>query len=98
MIVEVFKGSHSRKVHSVDLSAWIRDGWEVKQEPMAVVVKPVEEPTIATPKTDNDTFTAELEALSWQELKALASDLGIDKPDEKSWAEFIPDIVAAKLA
>ena len=99
-MIKVTKGVHTRTIHAIDLSAWVRDGWEIetnatiKDAPTIVAPSP-EKPA---PVLDEAALTKELEGATWQELKALASELGLTKPDEKSWAEFIPDIVAAKLA
>lgn len=39
---------------------------------------------------------SELESFGWTELKAIATNLGLDKTDGQTWADLIPDILQAE--
>lgn len=93
--VTVYKDGRSvSNVYRSELDNWLADGWTL--EPVQEELPPVQAPFVVAevPVVEPVSRQAELEAMGWRELKAIAGRLGIEKADDQSWEDVIPDILA----
>lgn len=91
----VYKDGHSvSNVYGSELQTWFDQGWSLEQTEF-VAPQPVVE-VKAEPVAPTLSRQEELEALSWQKLKAIATDLGLEKEEDQSWDDLIPDIIKAE--
>lgn len=83
---QLYRGEEvSPFIPPIDLPGWLAQGWskgKTTSGPAEVEEKPQE----------GIDRKAELEAMDWREVKAIAEKLGIEKP-ENGWDEAIPLII-----
>ena len=91
MMIRLYKGSESVKIHPVDLPVWLNDGWLLTESEIPQI-KPVVQPTIKTEST-----LPNLDLMGWRELKSLAEQHELSKPDDVTWEDFKPTILEAML-
>lgn len=90
----VFKNGKSvSNVYHSELQAWLDDGWSLEDTGTACTETfcPAPIPKVVTPDRQE-----ELEAMSWQKLKTLATKLGLEKDEDQSWEDLIPQILEAE--
>ena len=88
--VTVYKdGKSASSVYPSELQFWFEQGWAL--EPQVVPEQPKQYPIVV-----GHSRQKELEDLGWRELKAIASEYGIEKTDSQTWGEIIPDILKAE--
>lgn len=82
-------------VYGSELASWFADGWSL--EKVTAKPKAKSEPKPATKKAEpapkNFDRKAELEAMNWRDLKAIATKLGLEKEDDQNWDDLIPEIL-----
>lgn len=83
-------GQSVSNVYRSELDSWLAQGWTL--EPVAVKAEPVPPTETPSPVSRKE----ELESLSWQKLKAIATELGIEKEEDQSWDDLIPEIIKAE--
>jgi hypothetical protein len=87
MLVKVYKDGEEQEVWAVDLAGWVACGWSM-EKPASLALEGQESVAVAT--------VDELEEAPWQEIKAVCDDLGLTKPEGKTWKEMIPLIREAR--
>ena len=86
----VYKDGQSvANVYPSELEAWLKQGWAT--EPITEPEQPKQEPLVVTHDRQK-----ELEGLGWRELKAIATEHGIEKTEDQAWDDLIPDILKAE--
>lgn len=87
----VYKGDRSvSNVYGSELQSWLNNGWsteKVAPAPAKPKAKPEPNPVV---KTDRK---AELEAMGWREIKAIARKMGLTKKSDQTWEDLIPEIL-----
>jgi len=83
------EGKSVSSVYPSELQAWLDQGWTT--EPAPEPEQPTQPPIVVEHSRQK-----ELEGLGWRDLKAIATDLGLEKTDEQQWDDLIPDILKAE--
>lgn len=90
--VTVYKDGRSvSNVYRSELGFWLNDGWTL--EPVQETKPKKQAKLTVSEPVETVSRQAELAAMGWREIKAIAAKLGIEKTDDQSWDDLIPEIL-----
>jgi hypothetical protein len=86
----LYKGKEKvNNVYPSELATWQAQGWTL--EPVSEPEQPKQQPLVVVGDRQ-----AELESMSWRQLRSVATKLGLEKSDDQNWDDLIPDIIKAE--
>jgi hypothetical protein len=91
-------GEESPFLHPIDARSWRALGWTDEpqtQSESGDVAGPMPEPETEPNGIDR---AAELELMTWRQIKSIAELLGLYKEEGQEWVDLIPAIIEAELA
>lgn len=79
-------GKSVPNVYPSEVQAWLDDGWALDPKPEPE--QPKQESLVVEHSRQK-----ELESLGWRDLKAIATEMGLNKEDDQQWDDLIPEIL-----